>query len=165
MRILVTNDDGIHSPGLGVAEKIARALSDDVWVIAPETEQSGASHSLTLTSPLRLRRIAEFFRVPPTTGEALALNKILDHAGIRYQPKPYGGDVALFQPADRPDALDYRPGWREVVRGAFASFEIDGTHSTMLEEPYVGELAARMSACLRRAQMQNRGQAPRRAAS
>jgi 5'-nucleotidase len=59
MRILVTNDDGIHSPGLAVAEKIARALSDDVWVVAPENEQSGASHSLTLTSPLRLRRIAE----------------------------------------------------------------------------------------------------------
>jgi 5'-nucleotidase len=59
MRILVTNDDGIHSPGLGVAEKIARALSDDVWVVAPENEQSGASHSLTLTSPLRLRRIEE----------------------------------------------------------------------------------------------------------
>lgn len=59
MRILVTNDDGIHAPGLGVAEKIARALSDDVWVVAPETEQSGASHSLTLTMPLRLRRVAE----------------------------------------------------------------------------------------------------------
>lgn len=59
MRILVTNDDGIHAPGLAVAENIARALSDDVWVFAPETEQSGASHSLTLTSPLRLRQIAE----------------------------------------------------------------------------------------------------------
>lgn len=57
MRILVTNDDGIHAPGLGIAEKIARSLSDDVWVIAPETEQSGASHSLTLTLPLRLREI------------------------------------------------------------------------------------------------------------
>ena len=55
MRILVTNDDGIHSPGLTVAEKIARSLSQDVWVVAPENEQSGASHSLTLTSPLRLR--------------------------------------------------------------------------------------------------------------
>jgi len=51
-RILVTNDDGIHAPGLEVAEAIARALSDDVWVVAPETEQSGASHSLTLTLPL-----------------------------------------------------------------------------------------------------------------
>ncbi|MDB5733973.1 MAG: stationary phase survival protein SurE, partial [Alphaproteobacteria bacterium] len=59
MRILVTNDDGIHSPGLAVAEKIARALSDDVWVVAPENEQSGASHSLTLTAPLRLRQIDE----------------------------------------------------------------------------------------------------------
>jgi len=57
MRILVTNDDGIHAPGLIAAEKIARALSDDVWVVAPETEQSGASHSLTLTMPLRLREI------------------------------------------------------------------------------------------------------------
>jgi 5'-nucleotidase len=57
-RILVTNDDGIHAPGLATAEAIARALSDDVWVVAPETEQSGASHSLTLTLPLRLREIA-----------------------------------------------------------------------------------------------------------
>jgi 5'-nucleotidase len=59
MRILVTNDDGIHSPGLSVTEKIARSLSEDVWVVAPENEQSGASHSLTLTSPLRLRQVAE----------------------------------------------------------------------------------------------------------
>jgi 5'-nucleotidase len=57
LRILVTNDDGIHAPGLVSAEKIARALTDDVWIVAPETEQSGASHSLTLTLPLRLREI------------------------------------------------------------------------------------------------------------
>jgi 5'-nucleotidase len=57
MRILVTNDDGIHAPGLAVAERIARALTDEVWVVAPETEQSGASHSLTLALPLRLREI------------------------------------------------------------------------------------------------------------
>ena len=57
MRILVTNDDGIHAPGLAVAEQIARALCNDVWVVAPETEQSGASHSLTLALPLRLRKI------------------------------------------------------------------------------------------------------------
>jgi len=57
LRILVTNDDGIHAPGLVSAEKIARALTDDVWVVAPEIEQSGASHSLTLTLPLRLREI------------------------------------------------------------------------------------------------------------
>lgn len=57
LRILVTNDDGIHAPGLVAAENIARALTDDVWVVAPEIEQSGASHSLTLSMPLRLRQI------------------------------------------------------------------------------------------------------------
>jgi 5'-nucleotidase len=57
LRILVSNDDGIHAPGLAVAEKIARTLSDDIWVVAPETEQSGASHSLTLSFPLRLRHV------------------------------------------------------------------------------------------------------------
>ncbi|RZK85239.1 MAG: 5'/3'-nucleotidase SurE, partial [Methylobacterium sp.] len=59
MRILVTNDDGIHAPGLETLEGIARALSDDVWVVAPETDQSGVSHSLSLNDPLRLRHISE----------------------------------------------------------------------------------------------------------
>ena len=59
MRILLTNDDGIHADGLGALERIAAALSDDVWVVAPETDQSGLSHSLTLSSPLRLRKIGE----------------------------------------------------------------------------------------------------------
>jgi len=55
--ILVTNDDGINAPGLKVLEKIAKSLAREVWVVAPETEQSGASHSLTLTQPLRMRRL------------------------------------------------------------------------------------------------------------
>jgi 5'-nucleotidase len=59
MRILVTNDDGIHSEGLDVCCEIGRALSDDVWVIAPEFDQSGVSHSLSLNDPLRLREIGE----------------------------------------------------------------------------------------------------------
>ena len=57
MRILVTNDDGIHAEGLAVLERIARVLSDDVWVVAPETEQSGASRALTLSDPIRVRRL------------------------------------------------------------------------------------------------------------
>ncbi len=59
MRILVTNDDGIHAEGLEVLERIARRLSDDVWVVAPETEQSGASRALTLSDPIRVRRLDE----------------------------------------------------------------------------------------------------------
>src|SRR3984957_11147934 len=57
MRILVTNDDGINAPGLDVCSEIARALSDDVWVVAPEFDQSGVSHSLSLNDPLRLREV------------------------------------------------------------------------------------------------------------
>jgi 5'-nucleotidase len=57
MRILLTNDDGIHAHGLEVLEKIARQLSDDVWVVAPETDQSGVSHSLSLNDPLRMREL------------------------------------------------------------------------------------------------------------
>lgn len=59
MRILITNDDGIHAEGLASLERIARALSDDVWVVAPETDQSGVAHSLSLNDPLRLRQISE----------------------------------------------------------------------------------------------------------
>ena len=59
MRILITNDDGIHSPGLDVCAEIARAFSDDIWIVAPETDQSGVSHSLSLNDPLRLRQIEE----------------------------------------------------------------------------------------------------------
>lgn len=59
MRILVTNDDGIHADGLKILAGIARELSDDVWIVAPETNQSGVSHSLTLHDPLRVRPIGE----------------------------------------------------------------------------------------------------------
>ncbi len=59
MRILVTNDDGIHAEGLAVMEAIAAQLSDEVWVVAPETDQSGVAHSLSLSNPLRLRQIGE----------------------------------------------------------------------------------------------------------
>ena len=57
LRILCTNDDGIHAPGLKTLEKIAKQLSSDIWIVAPETEQSGAGHSLTLAHPLRVRKI------------------------------------------------------------------------------------------------------------
>lgn len=52
-RLMITNDDCIHAHGIKLLEKIARQLSDDVWVIAPEAEQSAKSHSLTLHRPLR----------------------------------------------------------------------------------------------------------------
>lgn len=59
MRILLTNDDGVNATGLKVLERIARLFSDDIWVVAPTEEQSGAGHSLTLTRPVRLRKLGE----------------------------------------------------------------------------------------------------------
>lgn len=86
LRILITNDDGIHAPGLKTLEQIAKSLTDDVWVIAPEHEQSGASHSLTLHRPVRLRKISPHrFALSGTPTDCVLF-------GVRYlfknQPKP-----------------------------------------------------------------------------
>jgi 5'-nucleotidase len=82
-RILVSNDDGINAPGLEVLERIARQFSDDVWVVAPEEEQSGAGHSLTLSRILRLRQLDEkrwAVSGTPTDCVMMAINKIMkDH--------------------------------------------------------------------------------------
>lgn len=59
MRILLTNDDGYHAPGMAVLEAIARQLTDDIWICAPSEEQSGAGHSLTLSRPVRIRQHGE----------------------------------------------------------------------------------------------------------
>ncbi|WP_374334199.1 5'/3'-nucleotidase SurE, partial [Aestuariivirga sp.] len=80
MRILVTNDDGIHAPGLETLERIARTLTDDVWIVAPAEENSGAGHSLSLAEPIRYRKIAERrFEVAgtPTDCVVMAARKIL----------------------------------------------------------------------------------------
>jgi len=74
LRILLTNDDGIHAPGLEVLEAIAGKLSDDVWVCAPSEENSGAGHSLTLHMPVRLVRHGERrFSVTGTPTDAVNL--------------------------------------------------------------------------------------------
>lgn len=80
MRILLTNDDGIHAEGLAVLERVARQLSDDVWIVAPETDQSGLAHSLSLSEPLRLRKIDEkryALRGTPTDCVIMAVNEIM----------------------------------------------------------------------------------------
>lgn len=74
LRILVTNDDGIYAPGLKVLEKIALKLSSDVWVIAPEEEQSGSAHSLSLANPIRVRRLsARKFAVRGTPSDCVLM--------------------------------------------------------------------------------------------
>ncbi|WP_265562383.1 5'/3'-nucleotidase SurE [Sphingomicrobium arenosum] len=83
MRILLTNDDGIHAPGLELLERLAAPLADELWVVAPAEEQSGAGHSLTLTRPLRIRKHGERrFSVTgtPTDAVMLALGQLMKEA-------------------------------------------------------------------------------------
>lgn len=83
MRILVTNDDGYAAEGLQILRRIALELSDDVWVIAPEWNQSGASHSMTLHEPLRCRQDDErtfVIRGTPTDCVIMGVRHLLlDH--------------------------------------------------------------------------------------
>jgi 5'-nucleotidase len=80
-RILVCNDDGIEAPGIKLLTRVAKSLCRDVWVVAPEREQSGASHSLTLHRPLRIRKLGpRRFAVDgtPTDCVLLAVNSVLE---------------------------------------------------------------------------------------
>ena len=79
-RVLVSNDDGINAPGLKLLEKILSSLVREVWVAAPETEQSAASHSLTLRRPLRIRKLSErHFALDgtPTDCVLMGINEIM----------------------------------------------------------------------------------------
>jgi len=89
MRILLTNDDGIDSPGLHALREIASQLSDDVWVVAPENNQSGASHSLSLHEPLRMRKVDErAFAVRGTPTDSVIM-------GVRHVLKDKTPDLVL----------------------------------------------------------------------
>lgn len=87
LRILISNDDGVNAEGIKILEKIARTISEDVWVVAPESEQSGAAHSLTLHLPVRVRKLEEKrYAVggTPTDCVLLAVKQII----AKYDGKP-----------------------------------------------------------------------------
>lgn len=113
-RILISNDDGIHAPGLQVLERIAAQISDDIWVVAPERNNSGAGHSLTLRRPLRVRRAGERrYAVDgtPTDCVMLALQLIIrdrpvdlvlsgvNHGGNLGEDVTYSGTIAAAMEA------------------------------------------------------------------
>lgn len=78
-RILITNDDGYHADGIVALEAVLSEIGE-VYVVAPESEMSGASHSLTLARPLRIRQRGERHWTvdgTPTDCVTLALNQIL----------------------------------------------------------------------------------------
>jgi 5'-nucleotidase len=87
MRILIANDDGIYSPGVAALARIAR-LFGDVRVVAPDVEQSSASHAITASRPVRYRRTKIFdgieaYRVNGTPADCVALGAYhWDHVDV-----------------------------------------------------------------------------------
>lgn len=139
MRILLTNDDGYHAEGLRALRAAAREFGD-TYVVAPEREQSGASHALTLSRPLRLRVHADqVFSVDgtPTDCVLLAVRGIagqfpgapdlilsgVNHGANLGDDVTYSGTVAaamegsLFQIPSIAFSLDQRggPGFAEAT--------------------------------------------------
>jgi 5'-nucleotidase len=128
MRILLTNDDGVNAPGLKVLEKIARAFSDDVWIVAPADENSGAGHSLTLSRPVRIRQHGDqHYSVAgtPTDSVMMALGVLMKDA------KP---DVVLSgvnRGANLGDDITYSGTVSAAMEGALA-----GVRSIALSQVY-----------------------------
>jgi 5'-nucleotidase len=130
MRILLTNDDGIHAPGLAVLERLAARFSEDVWICAPDEEQSGAGHSLTLTRPVRLKQHTERrFSVTGTPTDAITM------ALKRLMPEP--PDLILSgvnRGANLGDDVTYSGTVSAAFEGALA-----GIRSIALSQVYVSE--------------------------
>jgi 5'-nucleotidase len=125
MRILLTNDDGVNASGLKLLERVASAFTDDLWVVAPAEEQSGTGHSLTLTRPVRLRRLGEKrFAVAGTPTDAVLM--------------------ALFHlmPDQRPDVI-----LSGINRGANLAEDVtySGTVSAAMEGALAGVRAIALS--------------------
>lgn len=151
MRILITNDDGIHAEGLAVLKTIAQQLSADVWTIAPETNQSGTSHSLTLHTPLRLRKLDDrMYAVAGTPTDCVIMavrHLMLDHppdlilSGVNHgsnlaEDVTYSGTVAAAMEGTllgiRSIALSLLMGFEEGARRAY--WETPAAHAPALIE-------------------------------
>ena len=110
MRILLTNDDGVNAPGLKVLEAIARTLSDDIWIVAPAEENSGAGHSLTLTKPVRIRQHGEkHYSVAGTPTDSVML-------GIGVIMKDAKPDLILIDDDGYTEELMIHPKIRAVMQ-------------------------------------------------
>ncbi len=85
-RVLISNDDGISAPGIRELQEVLTPLVGEIWVAAPEHEQSGAGHSLTLRRPLRVRHVGDLCYAidgTPTDAVLLGVNQVMKEHGVR----------------------------------------------------------------------------------
>lgn len=133
-RILISNDDGVTAPGIAVLERIAATLSNDVWVVAPEHEQSAAAHSLTIRRPLRVREVSErHFAVDGTPTDAVLL-------GIRHVLRDKAPDLVLSginRGANLGDDVTYSGTVAAAFEGTLLgvpsiAFSLEGKHKAVM---------------------------------
>jgi 5'-nucleotidase len=90
LRILITNDDGVDAPGIALMEEIARTLSDDIWIVAPDGNQSGAAHRFTFGRELELvERRSRVFAIPGGSPADCVV------AGMTFLLKDHPADIVL----------------------------------------------------------------------
>jgi 5'-nucleotidase len=133
-RVLITNDDGIDAPGLAVLEAVAATLAREVWVVAPEHDQSGVSHSISLHGPLRVRRRDERrFGVAGTPADCVIV-------GLR-QVMPVPPDLVLSG-INRGANLGVETVFSGTVGGAMAGL-LFGVPSIALSQAFSDRAAVR----------------------
>ena len=129
MRILLTNDDGIDAPGLAILREIAGQLSDDVWIAAPETNKSGAGHSLSLNEPLRMRQVGEkSFAIRGTPTDSVIM-------GVRHVLKDVGKPDLILSGVNRGGNLAEDVTYSGTIAGAFEGTVI-GIRSIALSQAF-----------------------------
>lgn len=88
-RILLANDDGVDAPGIRILEKVAEQFADEVWVVAPATDKSGVSNSISLRESVRVEaRGVRKFAVHGTPADCVAV-------AVRHLMRNFPPDVLL----------------------------------------------------------------------
>jgi 5'-nucleotidase len=128
-RILLTNDDGIDAPGLTILEEIAAELAREVWVVAPEHDQSGVSHAISLHHALRVSRQGERrFGVTGTPGDCAVM-------GICHLMTESGAPQLLLSGVNRGLNLGMETVFSGTVGGAMTGMML-GVPSIALSQAY-----------------------------
>ena len=107
------------------------------------------------------KHLAALLRKPWQTApvvEQSAFELALEKASLAHRTRPYAGDVLMLEPVERlAEWADFRAAWERTMRGEFTAVELPGGHFSMFEQPYLREVAARIDACLSRAQRTKEG--------
>ncbi len=152
-RILIVNDDGIEAHGIKQLEEIAREFTDDVWVVAPDEEKSGFSHSISMTVPIRVRKVDDRHFAIKGTPTDCALLAIYEFMGGRPPTVLLSG---INRGANLAEDITYSGTAAAAMEGALLGirsialsqvFEIGGQVHWSTARRFAPAILARLLAC------------------